>query len=532
MRFVTLTFLFTLIITTSHAQDFQYKIKIDSIEIPQLGGLQSYTVGQANGKWLIIGGRLDGLHRRQPFAAFDSIGHNNQIFVVDPITKQKWTAQLTGLSQSLIEQMSSTNMQFIQKDDILILTGGYGYSTTAQDHKTFPYITFVNIPELIDAVINKTDVSPYFEQVADEKFALCGGQLQVVNGVYFLVGGHRFDGRYHPMNSKAYDQTYSSAVRKFTVEMLDAGYKVTHHGEVYDETYLRRRDFNVLPQILPNGDEGLIAFSGVFQKTVDLPYLSAVVIDADSITVDKTFAQYYNHYHCASIALYDSLANTMHNLFFGGIAQYYDSSGYLVQDNDVPFVKTVARVSRGSNGWMQEFKLPVEMPSYLGAASEFIIDPSLPITKNEVVKLNDLENDSTLLGYIYGGIHSSAANIFWINTGVESSASQMIYPVYLIKDQAAYPSPNDHSTNAFQLQIYPNPMEGEVSLSFTLTTESTVRVEIKNLMGEIAYDRTMKKVEAGEYDRTIKFRDLERGEVYYLHFTVNGKTVTQKMLVH
>jgi hypothetical protein len=52
------------------------------------------------------------------------------------------------------------------------------------------------------------------------------------------------------------------------------------------------------------------------------------------------------------------------------------------------------------------------------------------------------------------------------------------------------------------------------------------------MMGEIAYDRTMKKVPAGEYDRQIKFKDLDRGEVYYLNFTVNGKTVTQKMLVH
>lgn len=514
------------------AQDFPYKIKIDSIEIPQLGGLQSYAVGQANGKWLVVGGRLDGLHRRQPFASFDSVGHNRQLFVVDPITKQKWTAPLTSLSQSLQEQLCSSNMEFAQKDNHLMLIGGYGYSPTIQDHKTFPNITFVNVPKTIDAIINKTDFTAFFQQIEDTTFAVCGGKLQTVDDVYYLVGGHRFNGRYHPMNSNAYDQRYTSAIRKFSVNIENdiASYK--HLGEIYNEQYLRRRDFNVLPQILPSREEGLIAFSGVFQKEVDLPYLNAVVIDADSLEVNPTFAQYYNHYHCASISLHDSVSNVMHNLFFGGIAQYYDSLGYLVQDNDVPFVKTVAIVSRDANGWMREFKLPVEMPSYLGAASEIVMDPSLPIYKNEVVRLNALDKDTNLLGYIYGGIHSSAANIFWINTGVESKASQMIYPVYLIKDENSNTIPNEQSVNSLQLQIFPNPMESEVMLSYNLKTESTVTIVIKNMMGEIAYDRTMKKMEKGEHVQNVKFKDLDRGEVYYLHFTVNGKTVTQKMLVH
>lgn len=531
MRNILLTFLVFSSLSLI-AQDFPYKIKIDSIEIPQLGGLQSYAVGQANGKWLIVGGRLDGLHRRQPFASFDSVGHNSQLFVVDPVTKQKWTAPLTSLSKTLQEQLCSSNMEFAQKEDQLMLIGGYGYSPTIQDHKTYPFITFVNVPKTIDAIINNTDFTSYFKQFEDPNFAVCGGKLQSVDGVYYLVGGHRFNGRYHPMNSDAYDQRYTSAIRKFSVEIEDDRVTYKYLGEIYNEQYLRRRDFNVLPQILPSREEGLIAFSGVFQKEVDLPYLSAVVIDADSFQVDPTFAQYYNHYHCASLSLHDSVSNVMHNLFFGGISQYYDSLGYLVQDNDVPFVKTVAIVSRDATGWMREFKLPVEMPSYLGAASELIMDPSLPVYKNEVVRMHALNTDTTLLGYIYGGIHSSAANIFWINTGVESKASQMIYPVYLIKDANSNSIPNDQSVNALQLQIYPNPMESEVMLSYTLKTESNVTIVIKNMMGEIAYERSFKKLPADTYTRTVKFKDLDRGEVYYLHFTVNGKTVTQKMLVH
>lgn len=532
MRKILLSLLLFICSHSLIGQDFPYQIRIDSMEIPTLGGLQSYAFGQANGKWLIIGGRLDGLHQRQPFAAFDVAGHNIQLLVVDPITKEKWVAPLTSLSSDMQEQLSSTNMQFIQRGDILILTGGYGFSAKADDHKTFPFITFVDVPAVIKAVTESADFVSYFKQYSDEEFAVAGGQLQTVDGIFFLVGGHRFEGRYNPNDMPTFEQTYSNQIRKFTVTEDSSGFTVNHLGSITSKEYLHRRDFNVLPQILPNGEQGLIAFSGVFQEDVDQPYLNAVVIDADSFRVDPKFAQYYNHYHCANISMYDEQNNIMHNLFFGGIAQYYDSSGFLVQDNDVPFVKTIARVSRGSGGWMQEFKLDAAMPAYLGAASEFIFLPTLPMYDNEVVKLNDLKSDSVLLGYIYGGIKSSAANVFWINTGIESNASRMIYPVYLIKSGEFGDDLNEQSINAIQLQIFPNPSESEVILSFNMPKEGNVVIEIKNMMGEIAYERTLKRLPAGNFTRPIKFRDLDRGDVYYLHLTIDGETVTQKMLVH
>lgn len=94
----------------NYAQSSPFNLYIKPLEINGLGGLQSYAWGQDNGKWLIIGGRLDGLHRRQPFAAFDVAGNNKQLIVVDPASKQVWTAPLTSLSVAIQEQLSSTNM--------------------------------------------------------------------------------------------------------------------------------------------------------------------------------------------------------------------------------------------------------------------------------------------------------------------------------------------------------------------------------------------------------------------------------------
>jgi hypothetical protein len=84
---------------------------------------------------------------------------------------------------------------------------------------------------------------------------------------------------------------------------------------------------------------------------------------------------------------------------------------------------------------MAEYKLPVEMPSFLGAGSEFIPVENLSVYGNNVIKLDDLNADSTLIGYIYGGINSTSPNIFWSNDGTQSIASSHIFMVFIVKKQ-------------------------------------------------------------------------------------------------
>lgn len=83
---VTISLLFC---SNVKSQSTPFNIYIEPMNIIGLGGLQAFAFGQHNGKWLIVGGRLDGLHRRQPFAAFDVAGNNNQLIVIDPVSKQK-----------------------------------------------------------------------------------------------------------------------------------------------------------------------------------------------------------------------------------------------------------------------------------------------------------------------------------------------------------------------------------------------------------------------------------------------------------
>jgi hypothetical protein len=432
---ISLTFLLLLAFASFiKCQKAPFQIAIEPLQISGLDGIQSFAFGRHEGKWLIIGGRTDGLHRRQPWATFNEAGQNNQLIVVDPVAQQKWSAPLTSLPISLQEQLSSTNMEFHQDGDYLYITGGYGYSNSEADHITYPYLTAVKVSDVINSIIRGTSFSTNFRQIKDLQFAVTGGYLNKIYNTYYLTGGQNFNGRYNPMNHPSFTQEYTNSIRKFLIKDSGTDLNVTHLSAITDTVNLHRRDYNVIPQIMPDGQEGLTAFSGVFQVSADLPFLNCVNIDSAGYTVNNDFSQYYNHYHCAHIPLYSAKANEMHNLFFGGISQYNDSAGILLQNNDVPFVKTIARVTRDFIGKMAEYKLPVEMPSFLGAGSEFIPVENLPVYGNDVIKLDDLNADSTLIGYIYGGINSTSPNIFWLNDGTQSIASSHIFKVFILKN--------------------------------------------------------------------------------------------------
>lgn len=528
-----LTFAVIVIFSLSaYAQTSPFQIALEPLNITGLGGLQAFAFGQHNGKWLIAGGRLDGLHRRQPFAAFDVAGNNNQLIVIDPVTQQKWTAPITSLSVALQEQLSSTNMQFHQDGNMLYLIGGYGYHTATTSRKTFDNLTAIDVPAVINAVVAGTAINAYFRQISDTLFAVTGGHLKKINNTYYLVGGNRFDGNYNPMGNPTYTQVYTNAIRKFNLTDNGTTITITHFPEIIDAVNLHRRDYNVVPQIMPDGAEGITAFSGVFQPTVDLPFLNCVNIDSAGYTVNNAFQQYYNHYHCAVLPLYSASNNQMHNVFFGGIAQYYDSAGILVQDNNVPFVKTIARVSRNANGVMAEYKLPVEMPTLLGAGAEFIPITTVPHFNNEVIKLDSLTADSNLVGYIYGGISSTAPNIFFTNTGTQSSASSQIFKVYIVKNEnVGIDDLNEQSTGTLKMQAYPNPNGGDFSVRFHLAKVSEVNISLYTIDGKKIEERLLHGLNKGENIFHTKIKNQNTGGIYFLTIETPYERAMQKIVI-
>jgi len=375
-------------------------------------------------------------------------------------------------------------------------------------------------------------LTSYFRQLSDAQFAVTGGHLKKINDTYYLIGGNKFDGNYNPMGNPTYTQVYTNAIRKY--KMADDGTSITvnHLPTITDSINLHRRDYNAVSQILPNGAEGITVFSGVFQTTVDLPFLNAVTIDSVNYTVNSGFQQYYNHYHCATLPIYSAMSNEMHNVFFGGIAQYYDSSSVLVQDNNVPFVKTIARVTRNSAGIMAEYKLPIEMPSLLGAGAEFIPIDSVPHYTNKVFNVDAFKADSTLVGYIYGGISSTAMNIFFTNTGTQSSASSQVFKVYVIKGKTVgIDDLNEQSIGTLRMQVYPNPNEGNFIVTFNLTNISEVKISIQDANGKRIENTVLKNVVAGENSFSKRIKGLMNGGIYFITLETPYEKATQKIII-
>ena len=423
-------------------------------------------------------------------------------------------------------------MEFHQDGNYLYIIGGYGHNTLTDRKKTFDNLTAVDVPAVIDAVIGATSFTSYFRQISDAQFAVTGGHVKKINNTYYLVGGNKFDGNYNPFGNPSYTQVYTDAIRKFNISDNGTIISITHLPTITDATNLHRRDYNAVPQILPTGAEGITAFSGVFQPTVNLPFLNSVTIDSLGYSVDNTFQQYYNHYHCAVLPIYSASNNEMHNVFFGGIAQFYDSLGIMVQDDNVPFVKTIARVTRSSNGTLTEYKLPIEMPSLLGAGSEFIRIESIPHYNNEVLKLDDFTADTTLVGYIYGGISSTAANIFFANTGNESSASSQIFKVYVIKNKTVgIDDLNEQSIGTLKMQVYPNPNNGDFIVKFNITKVGKTKISLASLDGKKIEEKTLRNLSIGVNTYQYKIKSLKNGGIYLLSVETPYDKAIQKIMI-
>ena len=431
-------FLSLFLISCNSGQE-QFTVQIEPLTLKDAPRVQSFSWGKtSDGKWLILGGRMDGLHQRQPFAAFREKDNNKKVFLIDPINNKTLIADLSILPPSLFEQLQSTNQEFIQRENTLYIIGGYGYSETQQNHITYSNLTAINIDGLAKAVINKADITPFFRQITDENLAVTGGELGLLNNVFYLCGGQYFEGRYNPMgpnHGPGFIQEYTDEIRKF--EIIDDGINlsINNYSADKDTENLHKRDYNMAPQIFPDGTQGFTMFSGVFQHNADLPWLNSVDITSTNYKVNSDFKQYLSQYHSAKVPMFNSEENDMYTIFFGGISQYkLNEKGELVRDDNVPFVKTISEVVRHKDGSMTESSLTAKMPSFLGSGAEFIpvSDQSIYL-ENDIVNLKNLKKGPNLIGYIFGGIQSTQENIFFRNNGSQSSASNQVFKVFFVK---------------------------------------------------------------------------------------------------
>ncbi len=510
----TLLIAFGLYSTGLFAQDLGNRnIVLQEITIPGMPGVQSFAWGQLNGEWLLIGGRTDGLHQRQPFAAFLAADNNTNAYVVDPVTEQVWSASMSSLPAEVYQQLQSTNMEYEQVGNTMYIIGGYGFSTLANDHITHPRLTVVDVPGAISAIKNAQPLAPHFRSIADERLAVTGGYLGVLGDQFLLVGGQRFIGRYNPMGpdfGPGFFQEYTNAIRRFRITDDGNSLAITDYTETIDTDELHRRDYNLVPQVFPNGSLGFTAFSGVFQYTSNIPWLNTVDVTASGYTVVPEFEQLLNQYHTAHLPAFASATNTMSTVFFGGIGRYYfDANDQLVDDVNVPFVNTISRVVRSGDGSMLETAIGT-MPALLGSSAEFITAAGVPRVFNDVIDLDALDGDTVLAGHIVGGIESSAANIFFVNTGTQSDASTRVFRVLLVQDASTGVAELE-AEGYDVLAVNGVPGSGEVFVTLDLEVGAMVQLDLLDSSGRLVRSLLSARVPAGAQRVHVDLQDLAPG---------------------
>lgn len=528
---ILLLCILTLSLSAYGQSNFNYELSLVPVNVTNLSGLHSYAFAQYNGKWLIIGGRKDGLHARQPFNAFPSSQNNTDIYVVDVANNQLWTSSVNSLPTGLKEQLQSTNMNFYQDDDTLYIIGGYGFSVTSNDHITYPFLTSINVSGLMSAIENNQPITSHFKQIQDNVFKVTGGHLKKLNGLFYLVGGHLFDGRYNPMGNPTFTQEYTNQIRKFALDNSGSQLSYNNYSTITDPVHLRRRDYNLLPQIFPNGEQGLTISSGVFQINADLPFLYPVDITENGHTPITSFNQYLSNYHSPVACMYDAQNNNMHSIFFGGMSQYYYQNGTLIQDNQVPFVKTISRLTRDNDGNLTEYQMPIEMPALKGSSAEFIPNFNLPHYSNKVFKLNDITQNTFMIGHIFGGISSPSLNPFANNQTNTTSADNTIYEVWLTVNPLSINEFKIDGKNPYQIEVFPNPFKNDFTVKFKMESSAKISYFLTNNLGQIIQKTDNKLYPNGNNEIKIDLLKSSANEIMFLTVVFDNKYYVTKKLI-
>jgi hypothetical protein len=465
-----------------------FRVEIEEASFPGAPALHSFASAQSQGKWLFIGGRTNGIHSFDPLPInnFPPSQANHWVWVVDPSSGQAWSVDLYNASITpplgfVADSLSASNTQSFQSGDTLYVIGGYGYNRATDLMQTFPTLTAINVPGMIEAVMSgaAADIAGHIRQgPPDNRLKVTGGELEKIGDNYFLVFGQRFDGLYNPADV-GNDQEYTEEVRIFTIvddgtsppaiaEYTTIAVPPSEPGDPQPNQF-HRRDLNVVPAIRSTGRPGISVYGGVFTEAFT-PYLNPIYIDSvdnvHSATIDRSFNQYMSQYDTARMVIFDAVEGSIFTIFFGGISYgVFDPSGDanatqqserpvpyadLIRvapkshpsgfklDSNIPFINQITALTRAADGTSQQCVLakgdqhnlkPIQLPERLGTNARIILNSAAPTFENDVIKLHGLPG-RTLVGYLYGGMRTNDENP--TGTG-QSFASNRIFKVFVTR---------------------------------------------------------------------------------------------------
>jgi hypothetical protein len=429
-----------------------YKVSLQPYDFgaASLPTLHSFAAGHHDGKWVLIGGRTNGLHGFSNISTqnFPPEFQNREVWVIDPVARTSWSRSLesatAGFTAAEVNSLTPANNQFYQRGDRLFMTGGYGLFTAPSTNSTFDKLTAIDLPGMIDWVVNNTGMAKdHVRQISDPLFRVTGGAMYEMGGRTHLVFGQDFQGNYNPNKNGA----YTNQVRSFNIVDDGVTLSITNPTTTTPDPNYRRRDLNIVPVLRPGAgglEEGLTVLSGVFTPTFGA-WTVPVEIDSQGnpSMADPddpgTFKQGMNGYHAAKLGLYSESRGEMHQLIFGGISLQYlnATTGQIESDDNLPFVNDITSIVIDAAGQYTQHRIG-EYPVLndldgirlrFGANAEFFLAEGIETFANGVLKLDELTQPTTL-GYIFGGIVTNGPHTRGTPPAASAGSNQIFAVVY------------------------------------------------------------------------------------------------------
>lgn len=427
----------------ANAANPPYSLAITQVPMPSVPGIQSAVYVQAGGKWLVFGGRTNGLHNFDPsgLVSFPPIYQNNNIYVIDPSTGQTWSESwnATGLSQAVTRALASTNQESFQQGNRLYTIGGYSFDPSSSQFTTYDAVSSLNVKGLINSVVFGGSPLSQSRRIGlrqgyDSRMQVTGGDLTTLGGKFYMMFGQDFQGGYNGATASI-SQVYTDEIRSFRIVNKGANsLAIANYQAQRDPVNFRRRDGNLaVPSILPNGRQAITTLGGVFTPQGSV-FRQPITVGPNGFgVVNQNYLQYFTQYNSAKTELFDPRLKTMSTILFGGISLYnYNfSTGTLSSDPEIPFVNDVTSLVQSKNGSIQEYIMPSQLPGRYGAESAFFASSGLPTYANGVINFARLPRVATL-GYIYGGVFSTVGNTS--NPATQTTASNQVFKVTLVKN--------------------------------------------------------------------------------------------------
>ncbi len=504
-RYSSLAILFFIAQNAAFTQVTQppFSVELEEVTWSAWPGLHSFAAGEWDGRWIIATGRTGGLHGFLPPSPFSVTEANRNIFMLDPVTGEQWSADIFSLPDAISDQLRSTNAEFIQIDKYLYIFGGYGKDTVSDNFITFPSMIAIDLEQLSDALLTGAGISSAFRQIEDSLFQVTGGEIEMLGDKIYLFGGHVFTGEYSKPASPAFTQVYTNELRKFILADDGTTISISDIEIIKDTANFHRRDLNFVPVMTAGEIEGLAAWSGVFQYDADWVWFHPVYFFDDGYAVDTNFSQVLNHYTCPVMGIYDSVSENYYATFFGGIGQNYynEDLDTIKQDLNVPFVNDISTIIKYADGTTEQLPMHISFDALLGSNMAFILSDTIPQYENGVIKLHQLDGN-TFAGYLFGGIDALLPNF------TPSTASNRLFKVWINYEA---PISVDEEENGI-VKIYPNPAHDYFVIKNNAALPVT-SVQLFNQLGEEI--KTENVLISQDYRYTVDVKGLPEG-IYFL----------------